>query len=180
MTLNSFNWHASLDLLSQHPIWQPIWKRAESVNGSTPAGFSVRFNPSLPPMAVVTLLSDFIDGTSMALAEDTDAEDLNDYMTRSQGRLWAGVQQRRRQKGLTVIRRGPGTVYFAPDADAARAVEVYLQSDTGSENERTSLEAMQAARVQIAPHVGADAERDVLLKGRLRDLTAQAQARGFG
>ena len=67
-------------------------------------------------------------------------------------------------------------MYFAPDADAARAVEVYLQSDTGSENERTSLEAMQAARVQSLPHVGADAERDVLLKGRLRDLTAQAQA----
>ena len=125
-------------------------------------------------MAVVTLLSDFVDGTSMALAEDTDAE------SRSQGRLWAGVQQRRRQKGLTVIRRGPGTVYFARDAAAAHAVEIYLQSDTGSDNERKSVEAMQAARVEIAPHVGADAERDVLLKGQLRDLTAQAQARGFG
>ena len=45
-------------------------------------------------MAVVTLLSDFVDGSSMALAEDTDAPTLNDYMTGSQGRLWAGVQQR--------------------------------------------------------------------------------------
>ena len=50
-------------------------------------------------MAVVTLLSDFVDGSSMALAEDTDAPTLNDYMTGSQGRLWAGVQQRRRQRG---------------------------------------------------------------------------------
>ena len=33
-------------------------------------------------MAVVTLLSDFVDGSSMALAEDTDAHTLNDYMTR--------------------------------------------------------------------------------------------------
>ena len=40
-------------------------------------------------MAVVTLLSDFIDGTSMALAEDTDAADLNAFMTANQGRLWA-------------------------------------------------------------------------------------------
>ena len=66
-------------------------------------------------MAVVTLLSDFVDGSSMALAEDTDAPTLNDYMTLSQGRLWAGVQQRRHQRGLTTKRRGPGTVYFAPD-----------------------------------------------------------------
>ena len=49
-------------------------------------------------MAVVTLLSDFIDGTSMALAEDTDAADLNAFMTANQGRLWASVQQRRRQR----------------------------------------------------------------------------------
>ena len=28
-------------------------------------------------MAVVTLLSDFVDGTCMALSEDTDAKDLN-------------------------------------------------------------------------------------------------------
>ena len=42
-------------------------------------------------MAVITLLSDFVDGTSMALAEDTDLGNLNDYMTQSQGRLWAGV-----------------------------------------------------------------------------------------
>ena len=39
-------------------------------------------------MAVVTLLSDFIDGTSMALAEDTDAADLNAFMTLCR---WRGV-----------------------------------------------------------------------------------------
>ena len=55
-------------------------------------------------MAVITLLSDFVDGTSMALVEDTDLGNLNDYMTQSQGKLWAGVQQRRRKQGLTTIR----------------------------------------------------------------------------
>ena len=45
-------------------------------------------------MAVITLLSDFVDGTSMALVEDTELGNLNDYMTQSQGKLWAGVQQR--------------------------------------------------------------------------------------
>lgn len=55
-------------------------------------------------MAVVTLLSDFVDGTSMALAEDTDAADLNAFMTANQGRLWASVQQRRRQRQQTIER----------------------------------------------------------------------------
>ena len=41
-------------------------------------------------MAVITLLSDFVDGTSMALAEDTELDNLNDYMTQSQGRLGQG------------------------------------------------------------------------------------------
>ena len=40
--------------------------------------------------------------------------------------------------------------------------------------------AMEAAGVGIAHYVGADRERDVLLNGRLRDLTAQAKAEGFG
>ena len=31
-------------------------------------------------MPVVTLLSDFVDGTSMALSEDTDAHSLNSYV----------------------------------------------------------------------------------------------------
>ena len=65
-------------------------------------------------MAVVTLLSDFVDGTCMALSEDTDAENLNAYMTASPGQLWAGVQQRRLARQLTRERRGPGTLYFAP------------------------------------------------------------------
>ena len=131
-------------------------------------------------MAVVTLLSDFVDGSSMALAEDTDAPTLNDYMTRSQGRLWAGVQQRRRQRGLTTARRGPGTVYFAPDDDAAAAVNRYLQSETGSEEEAAALTKLRASTAEIAPHVGAEAERTALLDGKLRGLTAQAKATGFG
>ena len=131
-------------------------------------------------MAVVTLLSDFIDGTSMALAEDTDAVDLNAFMTANQGRLWASVQQRRRQRQQTIKRRGPGTVYFAVDAPAAAAVERYLGSETGSAEEAAAMQAMRSAGVEIAPHVGADRERDVLLNGRLKDLTAQAKAEGFG
>ncbi|MBL6741165.1 MAG: hypothetical protein ISP80_01860 [Synechococcus sp. BS301-5m-G53] len=131
-------------------------------------------------MAVVTLLSDFVDGTSMALAEDTDAADLNAFMTANQGRLWASVQHRRRQRQQTIERRGPGTVYFAADATGAAAVERYISSETGSADEATAMRAMQAAGVEIAPHVGADRERDVLLNGRLRDLTAQAKAEGFG
>ena len=38
--------------------------------------------------ATVTLLSDFVDGTSMALMEETDAVDLNAFMTANQGGLW--------------------------------------------------------------------------------------------
>ena len=131
-------------------------------------------------MAVVTLLSDFVDGSSMALAEDTDAQTLNDYMTRSQGHLWSSVQQRRHQRGLTTTRRGPGTVYFAPDDQSAEAVNRYLQSDTGSEEEKLALESLRTTRTEIAPHVGADAERKALLDGTLRGLTLQAKARGFG
>ena len=131
-------------------------------------------------MAVVTLLSDFIDGTSMALAEDTDAADLNAYMTANQGRLWASVQHRRRQRRQTIERRGPGTVYFAADAPGAAAVEHYLSCATGSAEEAAAMQAMQTTGVEIAPHVGADRERDALLNGRLRGLTAQAKAEGFG
>ena len=131
-------------------------------------------------MAVVTLLSDFIDGTSMAIAEDSDAADLNAFMTANQGRLWASVQHRRRQRHQTIERRGPGTVYFAPDAKGAAAVELYLSCATGSAEEAAAMQAMRSAGVEIAPHVGADRERDVLLNGRLRNLTAQAKAEGFG
>ncbi|MCB4398625.1 hypothetical protein [Synechococcus sp. MU1625] len=131
-------------------------------------------------MAVITLLSDFIDGTSMALAEDTDAADLNAFMTANQGRLWASVQQRRRQRRQTVVRRGPGTVYFAADATGAATVERYLSSETGSVEEADAMQAMQAAGVEVAPHVGADRERDALLNGQLQGLTDQAKAEGFG
>ena len=131
-------------------------------------------------MAVVTLLSDFVDGSSMALAEDTDAPTLNDYMTRNPGHLWAGVQQRRHQRGLTTKRRGPGTVYFAPDELSAEAVNRYLQSDTGSDEEKRALESLRTTRVEMGPHVGAEAERTALLDGKLRDLSPQAKATGFG
>ena len=73
-------------------------------------------------MAVVTLLSDFIDVASMALAEDTEAADLNAFMTQLKGNLWASLQKRRRQRRQTIERRGPGTVYFAADAQGAAAV----------------------------------------------------------
>ena len=116
----------------------------------------------------------------MALAEDTDAADLNAFMTANQGRLWASVQQRRRQRRQTIERRGPGTVYFAADTPGAAAVERYLSSDTGSAEEAAAMQAMKTAGVEIAPHVGADRERDALLNGQLRGLTAQAKAEGFG
>ena len=130
-------------------------------------------------MAVVTLLSDFVDGSSMALAEDTDLSDLNAFMTANQGRLWASVQQRRRQKQLTGVRRGPGTVFFARDHRATAAVENYLRCCTGSQQEQKALEAMQEAGVEIAPHVASDGERKVLLDGQLRRLTPKAKVQRF-
>ena len=42
------------------------------------------------------------------------------------------------------------------------------------------MQAMQTAGVEIASHVGADRERHALLNGRLRGLTAQSKAEGFG
>jgi len=131
-------------------------------------------------MAVVTLLSDFVDGTCMALSEDTDAKDLNAYMTQSPGQLWSGVQQRRRARGLTRERRGPGTLYYATNDAAHALVTAYLQSETGSEQERQCLDALRTAGVEMAPHVGEAAEREALLKGQHRNLTRQAQAKGFG
>ena len=131
-------------------------------------------------MAVVTLLSDFVDGTCMALSEDTDAKDLNAYMTQSPGQLWSSVQKRRRARGLTRERRGPGTLYYATNDAAHALVTAYLQSETGSEQERQCLEALRTAGVEMAPHVGEAAEREALLKGQHRHLTRQAQAKGFG
>jgi len=59
-------------------------------------------------------------------------------------------------------------------------VNRYLQSDTGSEEEKLALESLRTTRTEIAPHVGADAERKALLNGTLRGLTPQAKATGFG
>ena len=131
-------------------------------------------------MPVVTLLSDFVDGTSMALSEDTDQPSLNDYMTSAAGQLWAGTQQRRLRRKLTRQRRGPGTLLFAPDDKAHATVTAYLQSETGSSQEAEWRQRMEQQGVEIAPHVGEAHERQVLVKGDQRPLTRQAKARGFG
>lgn len=114
--------------------------------------------------ATVALLSDFIDGTSLALMEDTDAADLNAFMTASQGRLWADVQNKRRSRGLTCKRRGPGTLYFCRTDDAVQALERYLAAETGSNQEQYWLDQMKEAGVDIAPHVGHPSERRSLLE----------------
>jgi len=131
-------------------------------------------------MPVVTLLSDFVDGTSMALSEDTEAPSLNHYMIRNPGQLWAGMQQRRLARNLTRRRRGPGTLYYAPTETAQACVNAYLQSETGSCEEQEQQHAMQTSGVEIAPHVGEAMERKALFSRQQRNLTRQAQAKGFG
>ena len=131
-------------------------------------------------MPVVTLLSDFVDGSCMALSEETDASSLNAYMTTYPGHLWSGVKQRRLARGLTQQRRGPGTLYFAPSSEAQAALEGFLQSDTGSEAEQEQLMTMKRFGVETSPHIGEADERSVLLTGHQRPLTPQARARGFG
>ena len=131
-------------------------------------------------MAVVTLLSDFVDGTSMALSEDTDAQSLNGYMTRNPGQLWAGMQQRRLARNLTRRRRGPGTLFFAATDTAQACVTAYLQSDTGSDEEKARHQAMLFSGVETAPHVGEAIERKALFSPQQRSLSKQAQAKGFG
>lgn len=131
-------------------------------------------------MPVVTLLSDFVDGSSMALSEETDASSLNAYMTTNPGQLWAGVKQRRLARGLTQQRRGPGTLYFAPNSEAQAALESFLQSETGSDIEQQQLMAMKHLGVETGPHIGEPDERSILLTGKQRPLTPQARAEGFG
>ena len=131
-------------------------------------------------MAVVTLLSDFVDGGSMALSEETDASSLSVYMTTHPGRLWSGVKKRRLARGLTRKRRGPGTLYFAPNSEAQKALEDFLQTDTGSEHENQQLMTMKRLGIEISPHIAEEKERSVLIKGKQISLTPRAQARGFG
>ena len=131
-------------------------------------------------MPVVTLLSDFVDGTSMALSEDTEAPSLNSYMVRNPGQLWAGMQQRRLARQLTRRRRGPGTLYYAPTETAQACVNAYLQTETGSSEEQEQQQAMQTSGVEIAPHVGEAIEREALFSRQQRALTHHAQAKGFG
>ena len=59
-------------------------------------------------------------------------------------------------------------------------MEAYLQSDTGSEQEGSLLNDLRRVGVEIAPHVGDEAERNVLMNGQHKVLTPQARARGFG
>ena len=126
--------------------------------------------------ATVTLLSDFIDGTSMALMEETDAEDLNAFMTASQGRLWGDVQKKRRAKGLTSKRLGPGTLYFCSNEEGLSALQNFLESETNSKNEQRWLDEMRKNNVQIAPHVGSESERRVLIGGQHNQIN---NAKGF-
>jgi len=59
-------------------------------------------------------------------------------------------------------------------------VIAYLQSDTGSSDEKHKQRAMQAHGVEIAPHVGEALERKALFSGQQRNLSPQARAQGFG
>ena len=127
--------------------------------------------------ATVTLLSDFVDGTSMALMEETDTVDLNAFMTANQGRLWGDVQRKRRDRGLTTKRQGPGTLYYCANQTGLDALQKYLRAITGSADEAHWMSQMQQAGVQIAPHIGASAERSKLLDEQQRGSGA---ARGFG
>ena len=126
--------------------------------------------------ATVTLLSDFIDGTSMALMEETDAEDLNAFMTASQGRLWGDVQKKRRARGLTSKRLGPGTLYFCSNDQGLLALQNYLESETNSKNEQKWMKEMKQNNVQIAPHIGSESERRVILGGKHNQIKT---AKGF-
>ena len=123
--------------------------------------------------ATVTLLSDFVDGTSMALMEETDTLDLNAFMTANQGRLWGDVQRKRLDRGLTTKSQGPGTLYYCANQTGLNALQKYLQAFTGSADEAHWMSQMQRAGVQIAPHIGESAER-------ARLLDKQQQQRGSG
>ena len=129
--------------------------------------------------ATVTLLSDFVDGTSMALMEETDTLDLNAFMTANQGRLWGDVQRKRRDRGLTTKRRGPGTLYYCANQTGLNALQKYLQAITGSADEAHWMSQMQQAGVQIAPHIGASGERSKLLDEQ-QQQRGSGPARGFG
>ena len=126
--------------------------------------------------ATVTLLSDFIDGTSMALMEETDAIDLNAFMTAIQGRLWGDVQKKRRARGLTSKRLGPGTLYFCSNEQGLSALQNYLESETNSKDEENWLDEMKKNNVQISPHIGSESERRVLLGGQHNQIKT---AKGF-
>ena len=126
--------------------------------------------------STVTLLSDFVDGTSMALMEETDAPDLNTFMTASQGRLWSDVLKKRRDRGLTPKRQGPGTLYFCSNEPGLTALQHYLESETNSTEEQHWLEEMKKRGVQTAPHIGSAAEQQALLN---RSQEKVKRAKGF-
>ena len=126
--------------------------------------------------STVTLLSDFVDGTSMALMEETDAPDLNTFMTSSQGRLWGDVLKKRHARGLTPKRQGPGTLYFCSNEQGLTALQHYLESETNSTEEQHWLKEMKKLGVQTAPHIGSAAERQALLNRSQRHVK---RAKGF-
>ena len=129
--------------------------------------------------ATVTLLSDFVDGTSMALMEETDTVDLNAFMTANQGRLWGDMQRKRRERGLTTKRQGPGTLYYCANQTGLDALQEYLKAITGSADEAHWMSQMQQAGVQFAPHIGASAERSMLLD-KQQHQRGSRPAQGFG
>ena len=109
----------------------------------------------------------------MALMEETDTLDLNAFMTANQGRLWGDMQRKRRERGLTTKRQGPGMLYYCANQTGLDALQKYLQAITGSADEAHWMSQMQRSGVQIAPHIGASSERAKL-------LDEQQQQRGSG
>ncbi|KZR91067.1 hypothetical protein [Synechococcus sp. MIT S9508] len=101
-------------------------------------------------------------------------------MVRNPGQLWAGIQHRRLARNLTRRRRGPGTLYYPPTETAQAYVNAYLQNETGSSEEQEQQHAMQTSGIEIAPHAGEAIECKALFSRQQRNLTRQAQAKGFG
>ena len=109
--------------------------------------------------STVTLLSDFVDATSMALIKETDATDLNTLMTASQGGLCSDVLKKRLARRLSPKRQGPGTLYFSRNEQGLTALQHYIKSETYSTEEQCWLEVMEKRGFQTTPHNRRVAER---------------------
>ena len=108
--------------------------------------------------------------------EETDAPDLNTFMTASQGRIWADVLKKGSDRGLTQKRQGPGTLYFCSNEQGLTALQQYLEPETNSTEEQHWLEEMKKRGVKTAPHIGSAAERQALLN---RPQDQVKRAKGF-